>query len=39
MIESDPQLEEELHTAHRLYPIGDQVTGVVTLIPPIAAKS
>lgn len=33
MIEPDPQLEEELKAAHSLYPIGDHVTGVVTLIP------
>lgn len=33
MIEPDPQLEEELNAAHSLFPIGDHVTGVVTLIP------
>lgn len=33
MIEPDPRLEEELHAAHRRYPIGDHVTGVITLIP------
>lgn len=33
MIEPDPQLDEELTAAHSLYPIGDHVTGVVTLIP------
>jgi hypothetical protein len=33
MIEPDPQLEEELHIAHLRYPVGEHVTGVVTLVP------
>ncbi len=33
MIEPDPQLEQELDAARSLYPIGDHVTGVVTLVP------
>ncbi|OXR45638.1 hypothetical protein B7C42_01930 [Nocardia cerradoensis] len=33
MIEPDLQLEQELEAARSRYPIGDHVTGVVTLVP------
>ncbi|NKY42618.1 hypothetical protein [Nocardia cerradoensis] len=33
MIELDLQLEQELEAARSRYPIGDHVTGVVTLVP------
>ncbi|MGW0182957.1 hypothetical protein [Nocardia sp. NPDC003345] len=33
MIDPDPQLEQELDAARLLYPIGDHVSGVVTLVP------